>query len=77
MLSRPVIISMIIAIALIIFSELLIFWIARKSKMVDMHTVNPWKNKDPRKKSSKVICRSCGAKNPPENNYCRSCKKPL
>jgi uncharacterized membrane protein (UPF0127 family) len=64
MFSRPVVISMIIAIALIIFSELLIFWIAKKSNMVDMHTVNPWKNKVPRKKRSKVICRYCGAKKP-------------
>jgi len=68
---------MIIAIALIIFSELLIFWIVKKSKVIDMKLVNPWKEKAPRKKRGNVVCKSCGAKNPPENNYCQSCKKPL
>ncbi len=75
MFSRPIIISMIIAIGLIIFSEVFLVWIAKKTKAITMDTPNLWKKK--RGKKLQVVCKACGADNPPENNFCDSCGKPL
>jgi len=77
MFSRPVIISLILAVGILIFSEVFLFWIAKKTKVITMDTPNPWKKKKKRRKKNQVICKACGAENPPENNYCGSCKKPL
>ena len=77
MFSRPVIISLIVAIGIIIFSEVFLFWIAKKTKAITMDNPNPWKKKVKKKKSNQVICKACGAENPPENNYCGSCGKLL
>jgi len=78
MFSRPVVISFILAIGLIIFSEILIIWIAKKTKAVDGKLSNPWKKQEKkREKTTQVVCKACGAENPPENNFCGSCGKPL
>lgn len=78
MFSRPVVISMIIAILLIIFSEIFIFWIVKKSKMINMPPMKiSLKKKTPRHKKPEVVCKACGADNPPENNSCGSCGRPL
>jgi rRNA maturation endonuclease Nob1 len=77
MSSRPVIISMIIAIGLIIFSEVFLVWIAKKTKAVTMDPPNIWKKKEKKVKKPQVVCKSCGADNPPENNFCGSCGKSL
>jgi ribosomal protein L40E len=77
MFSRPVVISMIIAIGLIIFSEVFLIWIAKKTKAIEGDTPNPWKKKEKRSKNLQVVCKACGADNPPENNFCGSCGKLL
>jgi len=68
---------MIVAIGLIIFSEIFLIWIAKKTKAITMDTSNPWKKKWKKNKRSQVVCKACGADNPPENNFCGSCGKPL
>jgi len=78
MLSRPVVISMILAIFILIFSEFFIFWIVKKSRMVDMPRIKfNFKKKRSQHKKPEVVCKACGADNPPENNSCGSCGKPL
>lgn len=78
MFSRPVVISMIIAILLIIFSEWFIFWIVQKSKIIEMPRMKiNLKKKKTRRKKTGIVCKACGADNPPENNSCGSCGKPL
>jgi ribosomal protein L40E len=78
MFSRPVVISMIVAIGLIIFSEVFLLWIAKKSKAIQGDLSNPWKKHSIwKKKKGQVVCKACGADNPPENNFCGSCGKPL
>jgi len=78
MFSRPVVISMIIAILLIIFSEWFIFWIVQKSKIIEMPRMKiSLKKKKTHHKKPEIVCKACGADNPPENNSCGSCGKPL
>ena len=68
---------MIIAVLLIIFSEVFIIWIAKKTNAIQMDSPNPWKKKNHNHKKTEVVCKECGADNPPENNFCGSCGKPL
>jgi len=78
MFSRPVVISMILAIFILIFSEIFIFWIVKKSKVIDMPPMKiSLRKKKAHHKKPEVVCKACGADNPPENNSCGSCGKPL